>query len=244
VGIVALGEVMSTEEKRILKAYERRADRKKVNSRFFCYNSLFHLYEKQERHRETLRLLERFSYTQLTDLRVLDVGCGNGNMLRQFLQWGALPENLAGIDLRQEQIAHARHYNPNIDTRCGSAVDLPWPDHSFELACLNTVFTSIMDVEMKRRIVAELVRVLQEGGAVLWYDFMYNNPWNPDVKGVKSAEINMLFSGFDIHLHRITLAPPLGRVLPSNLLPILYPLLAAIPWLRSHYLGLLFKPKH
>jgi SAM-dependent methyltransferase len=244
VGIVELGEVMSTEETRILKAYERRADCKKANSKFFCYNSLFHLYEKQEHYRETLRLLDRFSYTELTDLHILDVGCGNGNMLRQFLRWGALPENLAGIDLRQEQIARARHCSPNIDTRCGSAVDLPWPDHSFELACLNTVFTSIMDVEMKRRIVAELVRVLQEGGAVLWYDFMYNNPWNPDVKGVKSAEINMLFSGFDIHLHRITLAPPLGRVLPSNLLPILYPLLAAIPWLRSHYLGLLFKPKH
>lgn len=233
--------MMETEESRILKAYGRRAHRKETKRSFFCYNSLFHLYERQERHRETLRTLEQFNYTRLADLRILDVGCGNGNMLRQFLQWGALPENLAGIDLRSEQIAHARHCNPNIDIRSGSAVDLPWTDQSFELACLNTVFTSIMDLEMKRRIVAELARVLQDGGAVLWYDFMYNNPSNPDVKGVKSSEIRMLFSGFDIHLRRITLAPPLGRVLPKSLLPMLYPFFSAVPWLRSHYLGLFFK---
>jgi len=71
---------------------------------------------------------------------------------------------------------------------------------------------------------------------------MYDNPRNPDVRGVRAGEIRSLFPGFEIHLRRITLAPFIARRLPESLLPVLYPLLAAIPLLRTHYLGLLVKP--
>ena len=181
-------------------------------------------------------------YQLITNLDILDIGCGNGNMLRQFLQWGAAPERLAGIELRPEPVEKARHLNPNLDVRCGSAIELPWPDASFDLACQHTVFTSILDPAMKQQIAAEMSRVLRQGGAVLWYDFMYNNPSNPDVCGIQAGEIRSLFPGFEIHLRRITLAPFVARRLPESLLPVLYPLLAAIPLLRTHYLGLLVKP--
>ena len=163
-------------------------------------------------------------------------------MLRQFLQWGAMPERLAGIELRPEPVQRALCLNPNLDVRCGSAVELPWPDGSFDLVGQHTVFTSILDSSMKQQIASEMSRVLRLGGAVLWYDFMYDNPLNPDVRGVKAGEIRSLFPGFGIHLRRITLAPPIARRLPEFLLPTLYPLLAVVPLLRTHYLGLLIKP--
>lgn len=180
-------------------------------------------------------------YLPLSDLYILDVGCGDGNMLRQFLQWGAVPEQLAGIELRPEPVQKSLHLNPNLDVRCGSANELPWPDAMFDLVCQHTVFTSILDPAMKQQIAREMGRVLRPRGAVLWYDFKYNNPRNPDVRGVKPSEIRLLFSGFDIYLRLITLAPPIARCLPQALLPVLYPMLAAIPILRTHYLGLFVK---
>jgi hypothetical protein len=87
-----------------------------------------------------------------------------------------------------------------------------------------------------------MLRVLTQGGAVLWYDFMYDNPRNPDVRGVRRREIAALFPGFSLDLVRITLAPPIARRIPVPLLPICYPLLAAFPVLRTHYLGVLRRP--
>jgi SAM-dependent methyltransferase len=153
------------------------------------------------------------------------------------------PENLSGIELRPEPVDKARQLNPFLDILCGSAVDLPWSDDAFHLVCQHTVFTSILDTHMKAQVASEMDRVLRPGGAILWYDFMYDNPGNPDVRGIKAAEIRALFPHFDIRLRRITLAPPIARRLPERLLPVVYPLLSAIPILRTHYLGLLHKPK-
>ena len=84
-------------------------------------------------------------------------------------------------------------------------------------------------------------RVLKPGESVLWYDFMYNNPNNPNVRGIKKHEIEDLFPGFFCMLKRITLAPPIARRIPESILPVLYPILSAFPFLRTHYLGLLTK---
>lgn len=196
----------------------------------------------QARYRETLRLLTAADYHSLSNLRILDVGCGNGSMVRQFLEWGATLENLAGIELRPESVDDAYRLNPGLHIRCGSATALSWPDTSFDLVCQHTVFTSILDSVIKQQVAMEMSRVLSGGGAILWYDFMYNNPQNPNVRGVKAKEIRALFPGFKINLRRITLAPPIARRLPERFLPILYPILSALPPFCTHYLGLLIKP--
>ena len=233
----------SDEQQRILQAYQTRQARMQSRTGFYGYENLVHLYRKQERYRATLCLLQAAGYHPLSNLDILDAGCGDGNMLRQFLQWGAVPERLAGIELRSEPVHKACHLSPNLDIRCGSATELPWSDARFDLVCQHTVFTSILDPVMRRQIAAEMGRVLCPGGAVLWYDFAYDNPRNPDVRGVRASEVRSLFDGLDVHLRRITLAPPIARRIPDLLLPVFYPLLSAVPLLRTHYLGLLTKTK-
>lgn len=217
------------------------AGKRQAKPAFFSYEAQHHLSRIEERYRETIRLFWSAGIHPLNEIRILDVGCGDGTMLRQFLQWGATPDNLAGIELRPEPAAYARTLNPNLDIRCGSAVELPWDDEAFDVACLLTVFTSILDPVTRRRVASEITRVLRKGGALLWYDFFYNNPANPSVRGLKSGEIAELFPDFAIRLRRITLAPPIARRIPSGILPVLYPLLSGIPALRTHYLGLLRK---
>ena len=57
----------------------------------------------------------------------------------------------------------------------------------------STVFTSIMDPDLRRHVAAEMMRVFKPNGFILWYDYHVNNPCNQDVPGVKRREIYQLF---------------------------------------------------
>jgi len=67
---------------------------------------------------------------------------------------------------------------------------------------------------------------------------MYNNPANPHVLGIDKREIEDLFPGVSGKLKRITLAPPLAKYIPDFAIPVVYPILSAIPFMCTHYLGL------
>ena len=56
-----------------------------------------------------LRTLKRFKGLELLDKKILDVGCGSGGVLRDFIKYGALPENLYGIDLLEDRIERAKN---------------------------------------------------------------------------------------------------------------------------------------
>lgn len=225
------------EEERIRQAYARRAASAKSYSRF----DPAHLFLTQEVERQLLALLGRHGRTRLDGSRILEIGCGNGHWLREFVKWGARPENLAGVDLLPDRIAQAcRLSPPGISFRSGSAAELEFADASFDMVFQATVFTSILDASVKRKIAAEMRRVSRPDGLILWYDFRFNNPRNPDVRGIGKAEIEELFPNCRIALSRVTLAPPLARaIVPRSWLAA--ELLAAIPWTRTHYLGAIQK---
>src|SRR5262249_33206610 len=104
----------------------------------------------------------------------------------------------------------------------------------------STVFTSILDPELKLRVAAEMIRVANPNGCILWYDYHVNNPRNNDVRGVKRREITQLFPGCQIDLRRITLLPPLARCLAPYSYLACY-LLEKLPPLCTHYLGVIRK---
>ena len=117
---------------------------------------------------------------------------------------------------------------------------MPWQDGFFRLIIVSTVFTSILDDGVRRLLAREIVRVLAPGGALLWYDFAYNNPKNPNVRGIKPKEVRELFPELHGPMKRVTLAPPIARaVAPRSFL--LATLLEAIPFLRTHVLAVLVK---
>ncbi len=230
-------EVFLAEHERIRSAYAQRSE----GSRYSFFNSA-NLFRVQRLEREVLRLLSRAGGANLADMDILEVGCGGGYWLRELVKWGARPERISGIDLRADSIENAKQLCPDgMTLRCGSAAALDWPDASFDLVLQFTVFTSILAAELRQEVAREMLRVLRPGGLVLWYDFHVNNPRNPDVRGVKRAEIHRLFPGCRIDLRRVSLAPPLARALA----PWSWTLCTAlekVPWLCSHYLGAVVKP--
>ena len=186
-------------------------------------------------------MLDRASLFPLTGRTVLDVGCGAGGWLLEFVQWGADPDSLSGIDLSPARVERARSRIPQADVRTGSGSQLPWPDASFDLVSQFTAFTSILESELKRSVAKEMLRVLRPGGSILWFDFRVNNPRNPNVRGIGASEIRSLFAGCKVDLLSSLLAPPAARLTAGWRLPVAE-VLSVVPAFRTHYTGLIRKP--
>ncbi len=227
-------------ESRIRAAYDRRRNNPAAARRegWFDKGSVF---LQQEREREVLDLLRREIGEDLSQVKILDLGCGTGYFLREFIKWGARPENITGVDLLEESVAEARARCPStVHVGCGSGAALGFTPGYFDIVLQSTVFTSILDSALRGRVAAEMLRVVRPGGLLIWYDFMVNNPSNPDVAAVKAKEIRELFSHCRIDLRRVTLAPPLLRKLAPLSWMACY-LLSKLPFLCTHYLGAIRK---
>lgn len=172
--------------------------------------------------------------------RAIDVGCGNGDL--QVLTGGrGLHIEWTGVDLLEERVATARQRAPGATYLVGSGDDLPFEPRSFDVATAITLFSSIPSVAMERAVAAEIGRVLRPGGWLVWYDLRYDNPANRGVHGVSRGRLADLFPGWRIELRTTTLLPPVARRL-GRLTPVAYPLLEAVPPLRSHLIGRLRCP--
>jgi SAM-dependent methyltransferase len=191
-----------------------------------------------ELERRVESVLRRAHFLPLTGLKILDVGCGYGHFLGLLRALGASPSNLHGVDLLPERIEVARARHPGLDLTIGNGEELRYPDGTFDLVLLFSVLTSILDPRVQTNLAAEARRVLRPGGAILWYDLRYDNPWNPHVRGLRPRDVARLFPDLLPALETMTLLPPLARRL-GPFTPVLYPLLARLPFLRTHQLGLL-----
>jgi hypothetical protein len=117
----------------------------------------------------------------------------------------------------------------------GDALQSPFEFESFDVVYQSTVFSSLLDENFQLQLANKMWSWVKPGGAVLWYDFTYDNPNNPDVKGVSLARIRQLFPEGVVHSRRVTLAPPISRRV-CKLHPALYTVLNAVPLLRTHLL--------
>ena len=209
------------------------------NRGWYSWFNPAHLLAMQEIERSLVTALVRHGRSRLDNVTVLDVGCGTGAWLREFIKLGARPEHLSGVDLVAERIAEAEQLCPaSVTLQCGNAASLNFQNGTFDLVLQSMLFTSVLDPQMRRSIAAEMLRVTSPDGLILWYDYHVNNPRNADVRAVSKREIRSLFPGCDVELQRITLAPPISRAIAPRSRAV-WRWMNAVPWLRTHYLGVI-----
>lgn len=106
----------------------------------------------------------------ITSGSVLDVGCGTGRFL------SALPERYerTGIDVSSRMLDYARKKGLSVEQASGDK--LPFDDDSFDLVATFAVLHHLIDPDVVRASLREMVRVARPGGVVLVWD---HNPLNP-----------------------------------------------------------------
>lgn len=231
---------MSPEERERLLAEHRRRESEVPAERYAPWQPAEAMM-RGERKRLAALMLRRAGVFPGRDTPCLEIGYGTLGWLGDLITWGVAEGRLHGVELDAGRAARARASLPSADLRTGDASHLPWPDKSFGLVVVSTVLTSILEPAARRAVAREGVRVLGPGGALLWYDFRFDNPGNPHVRGIGRRELRALFPELSGEIRSLTLAPPVARrVAPRSYAAAV--LLACLPPLRTHLLAVL-KPR-
>ncbi len=220
---------------RVKSAYSARtADQAMLDRKYSTLNPAY-LFAIHSRQRALAKVLSEHGIARFDGLRVLEVGCGIGDGLPDFLFHGLRPSQLHGSELIPDRVAVARSKYPSLPFTCADGRNLPYRDGSFDIVCQYTVLSSVLDDGIKAAIAKDMIRVTKRGGVIVWYDF-WLNPVNPQTKGIRKPEIRRLFPGCSIRFHKVTLAPPLTRMivpLSKNVAGILESLRMA----NTHYMA-------
>ena len=226
------------EQERIVAEYRRREAT--LDAELYAPWNLAEDFMRAGRRRLAARLLRRAGTFPAPGKPVLEIGYGRIGWLGELLSWGLREEDLHGIELDETRAGAARRALPVADLRVGDAARLPWQEGTFQLVVASTVLTSILDPDLRRQVAAEIERTLAPGGALLWYDFRYDNPRNRQVRGISRRELAGLFPALSAEIRSATLLPPLSRRIAPRCL-LLAQALETLPPLRSHLVAVLVK---
>lgn len=129
--------------------------------------------------------------------KVLDVGCGTGNLTIQAKSWAGSTGEVHGIDAAPEMIhrAHrkAARAGVDVDFKVGLVEDIPFPDDEFDVVLSSLMIHHVPGDDLKRKGFAEMHRVLKPGGRLLVVDFV--PPTQPVLRALTSLVIGHVLGG-------------------------------------------------
>jgi ubiquinone/menaquinone biosynthesis C-methylase UbiE len=146
---------------------------------------------------------------------VLDVGCGTGTLAITARQRVNTTGRVYGIDPGPKQITRARskagRAGLSIDFQVGVIEQLAFPDQIFDVV-LSTFMMHVLPDDLKRKGLAEMIRVLKPGGRLLVVDFrrpeehenqserpVHTGPWRSGIQDqpplMKEAGFSQIESG-------------------------------------------------
>lgn len=129
--------------------------------------------ESFNRHAYYATNLQRLVASFLTpDLRVLEVGCGLGDMLA-----AVAPSNSVGVDISPRMIEHARQRHPHLDLRVVDVERDPLPQGPFDAIILTDAIGLLDDVQLALERLRGLLT--SRGRLIVTY---YNFVWEPVLK--------------------------------------------------------------
>ncbi len=114
-----------------------------------------------------------YEFEKFRGKKVLDVGCGNGWVLRHYARAGA---DVTGVDITEAgiQLCRTRFKNENLKGNfvVGNAEELPFPDNTFDaVSCMGVVHHTANP----QKAVSEIYRVLKPGGRLIFMLYHRNS---------------------------------------------------------------------
>lgn len=198
--------------------------------------SIFNAHIKKERESKYLEIIQK-EFKDISVLKVIEVGAGGGDNLNFFHSTGIPFKQIWANELLEDRGEVLKQTFPLSNVLIGDALKLNFKEE-FDIVFQSTVFTSVLDRTFKKALAQKMMDMVKQDGIIVWYDFIYNNPNNADVKGVSKNEVKELFKGAkSIDFYKVTLAPPIGRRVGN-----MYALINNLfPFLRTHIIAVIKK---
>jgi SAM-dependent methyltransferase len=114
--------------------------------------------------------------SDLAELSVIELGCGWGRNLHQFVELGIPARNIAGIDLIENFIAFGKSQNPAFNISVGDATRTDFGDSAFDIVLLHTVLSAITDRDVQANLLREARRLVRPAGLVIVFDIADSYP--------------------------------------------------------------------
>lgn len=128
-------------------------------------------------------------------LKVLDVAAGTGASSIEFVRAGA---KVVAVDFSEGMIAEGRRRHPEIDFQQGDAINLDFPDNTFDCVTISFGLRNVSDPD---RALREFYRVVRPGGHVVVCEF--SRPTFAPFRAV-----------YRFFLHRVM--PPIARLFSTD----------------------------
>lgn len=130
-----------------------------------------------------------------SDMRLLDIGCGRGTLLRVLDEQVRFTTPPVGVDLSSEMLDLARADDAGRGFARATATSLPFADGAFTLVTAGYVIRHLDDREL-RALLDEIRRVLAPSGLALLWEFgsTGNTPldrWNARVLGPAEESVKL-----------------------------------------------------
>jgi ubiquinone/menaquinone biosynthesis C-methylase UbiE len=145
---------------RIHLEYEDRKRRLSGSDIYSAFNQSY-LFMLQGRQRAVLSALKRNGFLGLPKLKILEMGCGGGGVLAEYLAFGVPSSNLYGVDLLPDRLTYANNWLPGCSFSNADGQYLPFAPQSFDLVMQYTAISSILDADIRRNICEDMMRVVK-----------------------------------------------------------------------------------
>lgn len=224
---------MDETEKIKLRYEDRKADQTVIRNQS---NTVFSIFMAKEREKHYSSIL-KYYFKNINSVDFIEIGAGGGANISFFNQLGIPLSNIYANELLESRIIALKNSFPTVNHLPGNALDIG-TEQLYDIVFQSTVFTSILDNDFKKELANKMYALTKPKGIILWYDFVFDNPKNKDVKGVSKKEIISLFpKAKSITFQRVTLAPPIGRRIGK-----LYSFVNTFfPFLRTHVIAVVEK---
>ena len=129
--------------------------------------------------------------------KILDVGCGNGSLIREIKRKGDI--FAYGVDISPKMIEECRRLDSDIDFRATNGEELPYDGNSFDTL---TICCALHHLNNPRKFFKEAQRVLRTGGYLIvgepWYPVPLRQLFNWFVSPLLKAGDNKLFGSKEL----------------------------------------------
>jgi len=201
------------------------------------YSSLkpFVLAQSAEKRRVLAKAVTEHLRRELSGSTILDIGCGDGRELSEFIWLGATPELLAGNDLQDDRLDAARKRLPaSVRLEAGDIRRTSFETGTFDVVTLFVVLMTIKNEELRTAVLRHAYDLVKPEGLLIVSEPIIPNPRNKDVIRIRQSELVLSLGVKPIMSRRMYLVPPVSTVARF---PTVYNLVSALaPFLKFHKL--------